>query len=234
MTVAVFGDIHGCIDEFLELLQIVRDEAGEDTLIVSVGDMIDRGPDSLAVLLWFLDNKDCSDFIIGNHEDKMIRKLKGNPVKLSVDAQKTYEEIQAHPRREFIIDGLLAAEDSVSLHLTGSRDTVPWAAKIVHGAYIPQTDGSPHRAKALYGVTTGRKDEHGYPVRLDWAAEHDPCDGVIIVHGHQPVREVYTKNSVWNIDTGVPFDGKLTSLLLPEMRTLEVKAHKSYASRHVW
>lgn len=52
MQTLVIGDIHGCYDEFQTLL----DKAGltEDDSIVSVGDCVDRGPKTPAVLRFFV------------------------------------------------------------------------------------------------------------------------------------------------------------------------------------
>src|SRR5690606_12978431 len=65
----VMGDLHGCLD----LLQIELDRIGfdkEKDRLFSVGDLIDRGPDSMGCLRllrepWFL-------AVRGNHEDMLI------------------------------------------------------------------------------------------------------------------------------------------------------------------
>lgn len=44
MRTLVIGDIHGCYDELLDLLRIARIGPGDG--VVSVGDLVDRGPKS--------------------------------------------------------------------------------------------------------------------------------------------------------------------------------------------
>jgi hypothetical protein len=70
MQTLVIGDIHGCYDEFRSLL----DKAGltEGDFIVSVGDCVDRGPDTPAVLRFFQE-KPNTLLIMGNHERKHVR-----------------------------------------------------------------------------------------------------------------------------------------------------------------
>ena len=70
MQTLVIGDIHGCYTEFQSLL----DKAGltEDDSIVSVGDCVDRGPDTPAVLRFFQE-KPNTLLIMGNHERKHVR-----------------------------------------------------------------------------------------------------------------------------------------------------------------
>lgn len=64
----VVGDIHGCIDKFRSVLKACEFDKAKDRLF-SVGDLVDRGPDSLGVLAfleepWFY-------AVRGNHEDML-------------------------------------------------------------------------------------------------------------------------------------------------------------------
>lgn len=70
MQTLVIGDIHGCYDEFQALL----DKAGltEGDAIISVGDCVDRGPDTPAVLRFFQEKPNAL-LIMGNHERKHVR-----------------------------------------------------------------------------------------------------------------------------------------------------------------
>lgn len=66
------GDIHGCI---AELEQLVSEIPGNRTLVF-LGDYVDRGPDSRAVLDLCMSLEDRSIFLKGNHEESMERYLK--------------------------------------------------------------------------------------------------------------------------------------------------------------
>jgi serine/threonine protein phosphatase 1 len=68
----IIGDMHGCYDEFLFLLQYVGFDKSKD-IMYSVGDLVDRGPHSLKCLElvfepWFR-------AVLANHEDMMFRGL---------------------------------------------------------------------------------------------------------------------------------------------------------------
>ncbi len=70
MQTLVIGDIHGCYNEFQALLDKVG--LNESDAIVSVGDCVDRGTDTPAVLAFF--QKTPNVFLImGNHERKHVR-----------------------------------------------------------------------------------------------------------------------------------------------------------------
>ncbi len=60
------GDIHGCFDALLLLADFVG--LREDDVIVTLGDYVDRGPDSSAVLDW----------LIHRHQTGRLRPLRGN------------------------------------------------------------------------------------------------------------------------------------------------------------
>lgn len=71
----IVGDLHGCIAEFETLLKRLKFDYQKDRMF-SVGDLVDRGPDSMACLRllkepWFFAVK-------GNHEDMMLAAVASN------------------------------------------------------------------------------------------------------------------------------------------------------------
>ena len=80
----VVGDLHGCYNALKKLLEKVDFNTKKDRLI-SVGDLIDRGPDSIKCLEllkkpWFY----C---VLGNHEDILIKYLENIPQKKPYDEE---------------------------------------------------------------------------------------------------------------------------------------------------
>ena len=63
----IIGDIAGQYDTLMALLKKMPDEE-----VLSVGDMIDRGPQSKQVLEWFMKN---GKAILGNHEHLMLNEI---------------------------------------------------------------------------------------------------------------------------------------------------------------
>ena len=82
------------------------------------------------------------------------------------------------------------------------------------------------RSFALFGDTTGEKDEFGLPVRLNWAAEYR--GKAMVVYGHTPVLAAEWVNNTINIDTGCVFGGRLTALRYPEGELVSVAAEHTY------
>lgn len=74
MKINIIGDIAGRYDELLLLLK----QMPEADLILSIGDMVDRGPKSKQVIQWFMKQQKAgkAEAIYGNHEDMMVEGLK--------------------------------------------------------------------------------------------------------------------------------------------------------------
>ena len=72
MRVLAVGDIHGCFDALISLQAAVGLSA--DDLLITLGDYVDRGPDSAAVLDWLIERRQRGKLIAlrGNHEQMML------------------------------------------------------------------------------------------------------------------------------------------------------------------
>jgi hypothetical protein len=64
----IIGDIAGEYKTFLALIAQMPQKA----TVVSVGDMIDRGPDSASVISWFMNPEHKAAAVMGNHEHMML------------------------------------------------------------------------------------------------------------------------------------------------------------------
>lgn len=73
------SDIHGCLKSLETLLEVIQPTP--DDLIVTLGDYVDRGPDSKGVIDRLLDLQETHNliYLMGNHEIQMIRALEGEP-----------------------------------------------------------------------------------------------------------------------------------------------------------
>lgn len=87
--VFVMGDVHGCLDEMNDLLNLIQFNQTKDVLILT-GDLIFRGPDSIGVIRRAKElNALC---VRGNHDDKVVR-LKGYENKFGSEAMSPKDEI---------------------------------------------------------------------------------------------------------------------------------------------
>src|SRR5690554_1425927 len=94
----VFGDIHGCYDELISLLDSINPHYGEDQLIF-LGDYIDRGPNSYKVVKHLMNlqdqyGKDKIILLRGNHEEMAIDSIISGYVPSVNGYHSTYDDFK--------------------------------------------------------------------------------------------------------------------------------------------
>ena len=232
----IVGDIHGCFDELVSLLlklgYRINSENGEYSVTppvgrkaVFLGDLVDRGPKVAEVLRLVMGMVDAETALCvpGNHDMKLLRKLKGRNVQLTHGLAETLQQLEKQPA-EFTRQVTKFLDDLVSHYVLDDGKLV-----IAHAGMKQEMQGrgSRHvRDFALYGETTGETDEFGLPVRYNWAADYRGQS--MVVYGHTPVAEPEWLNRTINIDTGCVFGGKLTALRYPEQELVSVLAERTY------
>ncbi len=229
----IIGDVHGCADELetlLEQLGYLRDGDAyrhpDGRKAVFVGDLVDRGPrvpDVLRIVM-AMTAAGTGLAVPGNHDMKLMRKLRGRDVTVSHGLQESLDQLEREDPsfRSTIADFL---DDLVSHYVLDDGRLV-----VAHAGMKESMQGRGSgkvRDFALYGETTGETDEFGLPVRYNWAAEYR--GSAMVVYGHTPVPEPEWLNRTINIDTGCVFGGRLTALRYPEKELVSVSAHATYA-----
>ena len=214
----VIGDIHGCLDLLDRLIEaIYRDaaERGTESLTVTVGDYIDRGPDSRGVIDRLMANPFPGRYVAlkGNHEAMMEGFLADPSVGDLWSLNGGLETLRSF---------------GVSVSTSSSRPDFARAAQQLRTAIMPQE--SRFLASLSPSLTVGRYFICHAGVRpgvpLDRQSEEDllwirygflnsEMDfGKIVVHGHTPVHEPEVKPNRINVDTGAVFNGRLTCVVL--------------------
>ncbi|QDY05874.1 polynucleotide kinase-phosphatase [Micromonospora sp. HM134] len=234
----IVGDVHGCRAELEALLVrlgfvLHRDDAGRPVdavhpagrTAVFVGDLVDRGPDSPGVLRLVMGMVAAGHAICvpGNHEHKLLRKLRGQDVKLTHGLAETMEQLDAEDPA--FVAGVATFIDGLVSHfvLDGGRLVVAHAG--LKEAYHGRASGRV-RSFALWGETTGETDEYGLPVRYPWARDYR--GSATVVYGHTPTPTPEWVNNTICVDTGCVFGGKLTALRYPERELISVDAQREW------
>ena len=102
MATYAVGDIQGCHEPLRCLLQQV-DFCCRRDLLLSVGDLVNRGPQSLEVLRFFYHRQNCTRIVLGNHDIHLLAVAGGVRQAESGD---TLEAILCAPDREVLLDWL--------------------------------------------------------------------------------------------------------------------------------
>jgi protein phosphatase len=232
----IIGDVHGCGEELLELLEKLGYEAGPGgsyfspagRKLVFLGDLVDRGPKSPEVVRLVLESVKAGNALCvpGNHDVKFMRHVWGKKVSITHGLAESIEQFAQY---ETYYHGFsrVAADfiDSLVSHYVLDDGRLVVAHAGMKAEYQGRTSGRV-REFALYGETTGETDEFGLPVRLNWAAEYR--GQAMVVYGHTPVPEPEWLNHTINIDTGCVFGGRLSALRYPERELVSVPARRTY------
>lgn len=237
----IIGDIHGCFQELSLLLkklgyQIKQYGVGEETSfrvkhpegrkVIFLGDLVDRGPDSLRVLQLVMDMVATGDArcVMGNHDDRLLRKLKGQKTQMKFGLEQTWEQLK--DRSPAWMEKLKSFLEQLPHHYVLDRGRLV----VAHAGLIEPFHGRHSRAVrsfALYGDPTGELDQYGFPIRRNWAGHY--TGKAMVVYGHTPVEEPLFQNRTVNIDTGCVFGGYLTAFRYPEHSCISVSSLEDYA-----
>jgi serine/threonine protein phosphatase 1 len=214
------GDIHGCRTALAAVhAAIARDLAAAphpDSVVVHVGDLVDRGPDSRGViedlLRWDLAAERVC--LLGNHDEAMLRFLEDPHAMLSSE----------HWVSGGMGGGATLASyglDPRSTRLEALHRAALAAVPAAHRAFL---EGLPRLCRigsyvfVHAGIRPGVPLDRQHPDDLVWIrgdflrsrADH----GAVVVHGHTPVRAVEVRPNRIGIDTGAVFGGRLSCLVL--------------------
>ncbi|HBW38451.1 polynucleotide kinase-phosphatase [Desulfosporosinus sp. BICA1-9] len=239
------GDIHGCYSEYLELLDklgYLQNEEGlyvhpEGRKLVSVGDILGRGPQSIECLKFFINHveKELAYMVDSNHGWKIARWLSGRNVELAHGDEIVAAEFEnlekgqgkeaAEQFKEKVKNFLLTAPSNL-VFLKHRVGVIVATHAGIRDSYIGK------QSKRIsdfcrYGDTDGA-DDAGKPIRKDWFVHHQ--SGEIIVWGHDPRPLPQVINNTINIDQGVVFGGRLTAYRYPQKTFVSVVAHEDYAN----
>lgn len=208
----VIGDLHGCYDELLDLLDKVS-FASEDRLIC-VGDLITKGPKNREVLDRFMSDPQFTA-VIGNHDLAIRRRWNGEKLKLKPSQKPTHKELKKEKERYVTYLNQLPFTIDLGTHL------------VVHAGLRPGIE--------LYSQTTedmtelrslgeDRESRKGTP----W---YDVYDGEkIVLFGHWPATEPRRGKKAIGLDTGCVYGGQLTAYIVETGELTSVPARQVYDS----
>lgn len=155
MAVYAIGDIQGCYDDLRRLLDQIDFEPAEDSLWF-VGDLVNRGPDSLEVLRFVRGLGDRAVCVLGNHDLHLLALAAGNPKHADTH---TLDDVLNAPDRDELLDWL---RHRPLLHHDATLDYM-----MVHAGLPPQWDIVTARECAAEVERVLRGTEHrGYFLQM--------------------------------------------------------------------
>jgi len=207
----VVGDVHGCFTELMQLLTKI-DFSGED-LLISVGDMVDRGPGSLETARFFRDSPNALA-VMGNHERKLSGAMKGT-IQPAWSQMHTMTAIPDHEYGQWVeyFDSLPAVMET--------SHTIVTHARIDPGVPLPEQDPY-HTCAVGGGAVKMLLDDSHVPL---WYWEWRKASGIRkpLCIGHLKYSRIaLVPECLFALDTGVAKGGVLSAVIFPAMEIVQV------------
>lgn len=212
MRTLAIGDIHGCLNAFKDLINQI-DLQPEDKLI-TLGDYIDRGPDSKGVVDLLIELKEKCHLITlkGNHEDLMHKAFNDDRdmvMWFNVGGINTVNSYRVGAEIEFPPEHLEFYDSCLLYHETDTHI-------FVHGGLKPELDIEDQDMEDLLWLRFNDLKPHK--------------SKKIIVCGHTPQRDhkITDKGHAICIDTHAFADGYLTCLDVESGKTWQASESTNF------
>jgi serine/threonine protein phosphatase 1 len=225
------GDVHGCIDLLQALVTqiLVMQSMLQPARIIFLGDYVDRGPSSRAVLDFLSDfqmrQAISASFIRGNHDHMMMEflsKPEAGPSWKAIGGASTLSSYGVTPPPDH------ASPAVWKLVWAQFKAAVPLA----HRIFLESLSSSLEEGDYFFthaGIVPGKSLDRQNPKDLMWIRNRFLQDqrvaSKIVVHGHTPAAMPHSDHRRIGVDTGAYASGELTAVCLdgPERRFLQVR-----------
>ncbi|MEO3868273.1 metallophosphoesterase family protein [Nonomuraea sp. B12E4] len=205
----IVGDVHGCFEELLDLLERVGLCPGD--VLVSVGDLVDRGPAPGEVVRFFRERPN-SVVVMGNHERKHVRGIFSYAQEITrLQLGEGYAEAVAW------------------------MGTLPYffeneQVRVVHAAMVPGVALAEQRQDVLCGSTSGERELARLFPDGFWHDRYSEDKPVVFGHHVTGPEPMIRGGRVFGLDTGACHGGNLTALCVPGFTVHAVRARADHWS----
>ena len=206
----VIGDIHGCFDELMDLLELINLKRNDR--VVAVGDLVVKGEKNREVLDRFIDDPRFSS-VIGNHDRVLRQSWRGEPVRLTKAQRKTQAELNSNRAR-------------YAAYLKSLRYTIDLGSHLVAHAGIRPGVRLDHQMAAdmtqIRTMGTNPASRKGVPWYKVYRGKK------IVLFGHWPAAAPRVASRAIGLDTGCVYGGRLTAFIIEAAEFVSVPARRAY------
>ena len=206
----VVGDIHGCYDELVTLLEKAALK-GEDR-VIAVGDLVVKGEKNREVLDLFIEDERFSA-VLGNHDRALRRYWRGEGIALKESQEKVRAELAKDEARYSAYIQSLPLMIDLGSHV------------VVHAGVRPGISLAGQTVEDLTELRTLGEDR----TNRDGVPWYDVYDGEpVVLFGHWPAPEPRRGPRAIGLDTGCVYGYQLTAYIIETEEFLTVQAERVY------
>lgn len=213
----IIGDIHGCFAEFQSLLNNIN--FCDSAFLISVGDMVDRGPDSWRVVLFFKNTINAHS-VMGNHERRIAGVIRGT-------SQVAWSQLHTLSK---IDDDL---HDSWATHFESLPAVIETKHPIITHARLDPRQNIDNQDLYFTSGVGGKKvkielDEYGIPIWFNqWSLQHGNVKPICVGHIEYKTVELVPKR-LFALDTKAAEGGFLSAIIFPTYEIVGAKSKNNY------
>lgn len=214
------GDIHGCSHLFMSLIEAIDadirdgDKDGVESLVILLGDLVDRGPDSAGVVelarKW--SKMRPVRILCGNHEEMFLE---------SFGHKETLRHFLRHGGRETLQSYGIDRKALTKASIGEVQELMEAHVPNKHRKFIEGFEDLVQLGDYLFvhaGIEPGVPLEAQKKRTLRWIREpflsYAKSHGLVVVHGHTITDDVVDAGNRIGVDTGAYSSGRLTALVL--------------------
>lgn len=208
----IVGDVHGCFDEVVDLINTVKCNSRRNFVTIFVGDMVNKGPKNEEMLDFIMKSKDIH-CIRGNHEQAVLRTALKNRTGVK-ESNPRWANSWANSLNDDQFEFLKNLPYTISIPILNII--------IVHGGLHPHKPlnlQDEHDMLHMRSLMWTRDDFHGH--KLIATSKHEgslwaECwrGPEHVYFGHDAVKKLQIESHCTGLDTGCLYGGKLTGVLL--------------------
>ena len=216
------GDVHGCIDELQALFARLRPQPLDR--FIFLGDLVNRGPDSQAVIRLVRGLRNCR-CLLGNHEVRLLKFRETG----EIDLLKDYDWDTLRTLEED--DWTFLENLDVSLGIPRLQTA------FVHGGLLPDQPWDEQGAEVVCEIQSYDPATGAWGRRSDLPSAGSWQDRWVgppfVICGHTPRPEIHRRPWSIGIDTGCVYGGKLTALEIQSLEVIQQPALRNYAGKEL-
>lgn len=216
--VYAIGDIHGRLDLLHDLLGLIdrdsRSRENAETLLIFLGDLVDRGPDSCGVIDRLISLRDggvAARFLLGNHDEMFLKAAAGDP--------KAVRFLTKIGGKQTILSYGISIEEYHSCDYDELASLLALRVPASHVDFLSAFEDYVEVGDYLFvhaGIRPGVALAEQSPADLRWIRnEFLRCKDAhdkMVVHGHSISEEVDVCRNRIGLDTGAFASGRLTAI----------------------